>query len=171
MTGPGPAPDVLVIGIGPVLRGDDSAGPLAVARWRKREGVTNRPSTEVICLEAPGIGLLDAMDGVRKVVLVDAVRSGAPPGSLHRVSAEALQAFTSDTRSAHGWGVGETLALARLACPERLPEDLNIIGIEIKSVGLGQELTPEVAASLDAAADLIEGLVQGEPTRVRALSV
>jgi hydrogenase maturation protease len=170
MTGQGTAPDVLVIGIGPSLRGDDSAGPMAVARWHGRSTLKNRPSVEVVCLEAPGLGLLDIMDGARKAVLVDAVRSGAPPGSLHCVSAEALAAFTSDSRSAHGWGVGETLALARLVCPERLPEDLTIVGIEIESLNSGQELSPAVASSLEGAADLIEDLVQGEPTPAQALS-
>jgi hydrogenase maturation protease len=170
MTQQGAAPETLVIGLGPSLRGDDSAGPLAVARWRERRTTESRPPVEVVCLEAPGLGLLEVMAGARKVVLVDAVSSGAPPGRVHSISAEALAAFKSDSRSAHGWGVGETLALARLVCPERLPEDLNIVGIEIENLDPGQELSPAVAASLDAAADLIEGLVQGQPAAAQALS-
>ncbi len=163
MTGPTASPESLVVGIGPPLRGDDSSGPMAVARWQKRWGSASRPPVKVICLEAPGLSLLDVMDGRRKVVLVDAVNSGALPGTLHQLSIESLQAFCSDGRSAHGWGVGETLALARLVCPERLPEDLQIVGIEVDGVELGRELSPLVTSCLDGAADLIETCVQSGP--------
>ncbi len=160
MTATDPTLDVLVVGIGPSLRGDDSAGPQAVGRWQARRASKGPASVRAICLEAPGLSLLDVLEAARRVVIVDAVRSGAAPGTLHRISPDVLAAFGADSRSAHGWGVGETLALARLVCPERLPESLCIIGIEVDSVQPGSGLSPAVAAALDGAADMIEAYVR-----------
>jgi hydrogenase maturation protease len=158
MTDPGS--DLLVAGIGMSLRGDDSAGPQAVALWRDRRRSRGLPPIKTICLEAPGLELLDALDGARKVVLVDAVMSGAAPGTLHRISADELDAFGTDGRSAHGWGLGETLAITRTLAPERLPDMLAIVGIEAGTLEPGPELSPEVAAALAGAADLIEDIVK-----------
>jgi hydrogenase maturation protease len=157
--------EALVIGIGPELRGDDSAGPMAVDRWRRQHAVG---PTRAICLEAPGLDLLDELEGVGVVVLVDAVRSGAPSGTLHVISLDTLQAFASDSRSAHGWGVGETLALAQAVSPERLPAALRIIGIEAGSVQVGESLSPAVEARLDEACDLIDACLCRQPLTVTA---
>jgi hydrogenase maturation protease len=126
----------LVLGIGNDWRGDDDAG-LEVARRLREAGLraleqTGDPAT-----------LLDAWNGEDHVILVDAVRSGAAPGTIHRLDARAVclpaALFGAST---HGVGVAEAIELAR--CLGRLPERLELYGIEGKRFTVGGGLEPEV---------------------------
>lgn len=96
-----------------------------------------------------GLALLDHILGFRDVVLVDAVQTGqAPPGCVHELSADDLQALPAV--SPHFLGVGETLALAKqlgLAAPQRV----HILAVEVEDpFTMGTELTPALQAALPA---------------------
>ncbi len=109
---------IAVIGIGQSLRGDDAAGLEAVRQWQEKYPETaNRPEVRVEASELPGLGLIDLLDDMDAAVIVDAVKSSAKPGTIHRISPDELSAFTSDAQSAHGWGVAETLQLGRELYP------------------------------------------------------
>src|SRR3970040_627455 len=65
----------IVIGVGNPTRGDDAAG-LEVARPARRVEAHQ---------EANGsYELMDVWEGADEVIVVDAARSGAPPGTVHR---------------------------------------------------------------------------------------
>lgn len=152
--------NVVVIGIGQQLRGDDEAGLLAVRLWEKNFPVTaSNPQVRLELAESPGIGLLNLLGNADAAILVDAVSSDADPGSLIQLSQDELAAYLDGTGSAHGWGVAETLALGRKISPEILPEEIIIIGIEAGQVNLGEALSPAVAQALDAAAERIQRTV------------
>ena len=68
---------LIVIGLGNAFRSDDGAG-LAVAH-------TLGDDPRVVAHEGEPIDLLDAWEGADEVILVDAARSGAPPGTIHRL--------------------------------------------------------------------------------------
>ena len=67
-----------MIGVGNAYRGDDAAG-LAVARLLRERGV------EALDQEGEPVALVELLAGHGAVVLIDAVRSGASPGTVHRV--------------------------------------------------------------------------------------
>jgi len=147
---------IYLIGIGQSLRGDDGAGLAAVRFWDEiYRNPARQANLRVELAECPGVGLLDLLEGADAAVLVDAVQSGAKPGTLHKFSESDLAAFLDGADSAHGWGVAETLALGRQLDLERLPPEIVIIGIEAGQVGIGGELSPEVTAALPHAARLI----------------
>jgi hydrogenase maturation protease len=92
--------------------------------------------------ETPGEGaaLLDAWDGAALVVLIDAVRSGARAGTVHRVDARAEPMPAGFFRySTHAFGVAEAVELSRAL--GRLPRRLIVFGIE------GRDFTPGVGLS------------------------
>ena len=147
---------IAIVGIGQSLRGDDAAGQKAVVHWQSLYPTSaNTPDLRVELLELPGLALLDYLEGAHRVLLVDAVRSGAAPGSLHLLSEADLAAFGADSGSAHGWGVAETLALRRKLHPEKMPARVDILGIEAGDVSLGEALSAGVQAALDQAAAMI----------------
>jgi hydrogenase maturation protease len=153
---------IKIIGIGQSLRGDDAAGLAAVRLWQETYPENSgRQDLRVELAELPGIGLLDLMEGARLVILVDAVRSDAKPGTVHVLTGERLAAFTGGTSSAHGWGVAETLALGQQVMPSAIPERLILIGIEAGDIALGAPLSPEVESALPKAALLIEMMAAG----------
>jgi hydrogenase maturation protease len=147
---------IKVIGVGNTWRGDDAAG-LLVARRLQQE---NLPQVEIS--ENPGTAgvLADAWKGAHAVILVDAVVSGGPPGSIYRFDAHAHKASFPVFRSlsSHGWGVAEVLALGRLF--HDLPPVLIIYGIEGENFSLGEGLSPAVAAVIPDAVRRISREIQ-----------
>jgi hydrogenase maturation protease len=103
--------------------------------------------------------LLDAWEGSPRVVLVDAVRSGADPGTIHVLDIHA-SGFPDGVAwySSHSLGVPEAVALARrLGC---LPDVLVVYGIEGRCFGFGTGLSAEVDR---AASALVERLLRSVP--------
>jgi hydrogenase maturation protease len=142
-----------VIGIGNAWRSDDGAG-LAVARLL--EG-TLPPEVEVLEREGEPTSLIDSWEGAEAVWLVDAVSSGAEPGTLHRHDASSVElpARLFDT-STHHFGLAEAVEIARAL--GRLPSRAIVYGIEGANFDTGETLSPEV----EAAAARVAAAVQEE---------
>ena len=150
---------IAVIGIGQSLRGDDAAGLEAVRLWQEKYP-QSAARVRMELAELPGSGLLDLLEGIDAAILVDAVHSSAAPGTLIRIGPEDLASFTPDARSAHGWGVAETLQLGRSLYPSLASCCITLIGIVGKQFDLGAGLSPEVRATLAGAVERIEKVVQ-----------
>ncbi|HXQ79072.1 MAG: hydrogenase maturation protease [Thermoplasmata archaeon] len=154
---PGPLP--LVIGVGNDHRGDDRSG-LEVARaLRVRLGGKARVEE---CASG-GIALLEIWRDADRVLVVDAVRSGAPSGTVHRLEPGdgALLGFRGAT-STHGLSLGEAVALAAgLGC---LPRQLVVYGIEAESFEMGVGLTPSVARGVEEATARIQAEIESDST-------
>jgi hydrogenase maturation protease len=148
-----------VIGVGS-RHGDDVAG-LAVAEALAARALPDGVVVHVC--ERPIPDLLDALEGAEAAVIVDASRTGAAPGSLHRF-AHAELARTWST-SSHGLGVAQALALATTL--GRAPEHIEVLAIEA-TPRRGPKLSPAVSAALAGAAQTalqiaseIQGLGEG----------
>ncbi len=152
--------NILVLGIGQSLRGDDSAGLQAVRMWQHDHPETAQ-KVQVELSELPGLGLLDRLEGKDAAILVDALHTSEAPGTLHRLGPDDLAAFTTDAQSAHGWGVAETLVLGRSLYPGLAECRITLIGIVGSHFGLGTGLDPALQAALPQAAAMIETEVQG----------
>lgn len=158
---------VLVIGVGNEFRGDDGAG-LAVAR---RLSETALPGIEVIEASSEGGRLIETWSGFDSVVLIDAMRSGGPPGTLRRidVSTESVPAYFRH-RSTHAIGVLDAVELARAM--DRLPRSVVLYGIEGIDYTAGTELSSEVRRAVEEAADAIRDeavrLAGSQETNTRA---
>ena len=150
-------PRVLVIGVGNPYRRDDAAGREAVRRLR------DRAPHVIATLEHDGEGtsLMEAWQGVDLVIVVDAVSSGAPPGTVQRfdVRSEPLPAAILRD-STHAVGVPDAVELARAL--GRLPPRLIVYGIEGRAFDAGEALSPEVERAVDEVISRILGDVQVE---------
>ena len=143
---------MVVIGVGNRFRSDDGAG-LKVARL-----LSDRPEAAALRVreeEGEPVALLDAWDGERVAVLVDAVSSGAPPGTIHRVDAstEALPASLRGSSSTHAVSVAEAIELGRAL--GRLPSCVVVYGVEGAEFAAGTELSDAVASVIDELADRV----------------
>ena len=146
---------IAVIGIGQSLRGDDAAGPEAVRRWREKFPETaGRAEVQIEVSELPGLALLDMLNEVDGAILVDAVQSSARPGTIHRLSEAELESFTSDSKSAHGWGVAETLRLRKQLTDAKV--NVRIIGIEAEQMELGAELSKMIEDAMPNICKVLE---------------
>jgi hydrogenase maturation protease len=146
---------IKIIGIGHSMRGDDEVGLEIVRRWLDSHMADFPDSIKAEILESPGLTLLGEIAGLDAAILVDAVQSGAPPGTLHQLSEDDLLNFGEGTGSAHGWGAAETLSLGRQLAPEDLPEKIILIGVEAVQFELGEGLSPAVRGAIPKAVDMI----------------
>lgn len=136
---------VLVLGIGNILLGDEGIGVRVVealsARYRFPEGV------QVVDGGTAGMGLLDLIAGQSHVIIVDAVKGGAEPGTIVRLEGDAVPVGFRQRVSPHSLGLGDVLAL--LAILDQAPQQLVVIGIEPAGLDFGVELSPIVASHLE----------------------
>lgn len=141
-----------MIGVGNALRGDDAAGLVVAERLG---GITH---------EGEGTALLDLWEGCDAVVLIDTMRSGAPPGTIRRfdASSDPLPAELSRA-STHAIGVAEAIELARSL--GRLPRTMIVYGVEGAMFDAGAPLSAAVSASLEALTEAVKDELVSYTTR------
>jgi hydrogenase maturation protease len=148
----------VVAGIGNVMRGDDAAGLLAA------HGVGERDPRIDVVEVVDAVELVEVLRAAENVFIIDAVRSGAPAGTVRRVDAEheRLPAIMSPG-STHALDLAATIELARSlgAAPRRIV----VYGIEAGCVELGGDVSPAVLAAVESvvAVVLTEVAALGEP--------
>jgi len=144
-----PSP-VRVVGCGSPF-GDDAVGwAVAVA---VREALAGGPAAvEVYTLATPD-RLLDALDGHGSLVLVDALESDAPAGSVTRFDWPDPRLARSAGPSSHGLSVTTMLDLA--ARLQRLPPRVVVYGIACRRCDPGAERAPAVDAAVATVARAI----------------
>jgi hydrogenase maturation protease len=152
---------IAVIGIGQCIRGDDGVGLKAVRQWMDTfPDTASRSEIQVDISELPGLTLLDFLEGANAAVLVDAMECLTIPGTIHTLSPEELSSFTTDAKSAHGWGVAETLRLDQMLNSSRKKIPLQLIGVEVGQVGIGAGLSKSVEQALPLICEAIQKEVQ-----------
>jgi len=144
----------MVIGIGNTWRRDDAAG-LAVAR----QLVGTLAGVDVLEREGEPAGLMDTWERAECLWLVDAVSSGAEPGTVHRVDVAKQELPPHLFRaSTHHLGLGEAVELARAL--GRLPSRVVFYGIEGGSFEVGEGLSPRVEAAVGLVAQAVREEVE-----------
>jgi hydrogenase maturation protease len=139
----------LVLGLGnPILR-DDAVGLLVAERLKPL--LADQSDIEVDLDYWGGLRLMERMVGFDRAIVIDAIRSGAEPGTLQILSPGELP--TQRSSSAHDVNLLTALKLGRQAGAV-LPvnERITLLAIEaVDTTNFGEELTPEVAAAIPEA--------------------
>jgi hydrogenase maturation protease len=143
----------VIFGVGNPDRGDDAAGWLVADLLGDGDGeaLTVRRVTA-----DPSAILTDPLwDAADHVVIVDAVRTGAPPGTVHRWDLfELCGAPSRAGGGTHDLGIATTIALA--GALGRLPLAAVVIGIEGGGFDPGAPPSPEVLAASERVAAALE---------------
>ncbi len=148
---------ILVLGLGNPLQSDDGVGSVVVEELERVGGHGPAPlpqDVEVLDGGTPGIGLLNLIQGRRRVVIVDAAAIGQPPGTVVRFTPD--QVDLGETRrlfSLHASGIADSLALAR-ALNLALPP-LVVFGIQAGRVEWGQGLSEPVQAAVPRVIEMV----------------
>jgi hydrogenase maturation protease len=137
--------NVLVLGIGNTVMSDDGVG-VKVVQLLQQESLPE--SVEVIDGGTLGLDLLPLLEGRSHLIMVDAVDGGKAPGSCFRLSGEELPVALETKVSPHQVGLKDLLAVARLL--DQLPPEMVLIGVQPESTDIGVDLSPAVAAQVDA---------------------
>jgi hydrogenase maturation protease len=146
---------MLVVAVGNRLRRDDGVGPEVADRLPQTIA-----APAAIVHSDDVLSLVDRWAGEDLVIAIDAVRSGAPPGTLYQIDATTtpLPAEWSFA-SSHQVGLAHAVEFSRAL--NRLPARLIVVGIEAGDFDHGTGLSPEVAAAVPAAAATVARYLPG----------
>lgn len=145
----------VVIGLGSPLMADDGLGLAALERLR--EGWSFDPDVALVDGGTWSMNVLHVIEEADRLLLLDAIRAGLPPGSVVVLEREALPRMLTVKISPHQSELRETLALAELR--GRLPADTVAMGLEPAHVDLSTELSPVLEGRLcDLEARVVERL-------------
>jgi hydrogenase maturation protease len=116
---------VLVLGLGNVLLGDDGLGAAAIARIERDYRIP--PGVRFEDGGTLGLSLLGLIADSDRVILVDAVRADAPPGTLVRLDGADVVDAVWNRLSPHQVGVADLLEAARLI--DCYPSAVTLLGL------------------------------------------
>ena len=134
----------LVIGVGNLYRRDDGAGIHVVKRLKRLA-----PELDGIDIALSSVEMLEAMKGYDRVIIVDAMVTGAEPGSYFQLN-YSTDAELPVLSSSHGIDLITTLELGKQLYSDHMPKDIMIIGIEADDVlTMSEECSPVVDKAVD----------------------
>ncbi len=136
---------ILVLGLGNILLSDEGVGIHAIRLLRERYQFPQE--VEILDGGTLALDLLPYVEEADRLLIVDAIQMGAPPGTLVRLEGEQIPAMLSLKYSPHQIGLGDVLALAKLR--GRCPSEIVLWGVQVASLEAGLELSPAVAAKLE----------------------
>lgn len=149
----------LVIGIGNRHRGDDAIGPLVVDAIRGAlPSGSQAIETTVTDGDIADLALRWRAD--QDVIVIDACRSGRPPGTIQAVDGLTTTIPTGpDPVSSHGIGLAEAIELARVL--GRLPQSLAIFAIEAGTLDHCAPVSEPVSAAITEVVEKILAIQLG----------
>jgi hydrogenase maturation protease len=144
---------VLVLGLGNPIMADDGLGLVALERLRR--GWRLPPSVRLADGGTWGMNLLPLIEDAERVLLLDAIDAGRPPGTPVELEREELPRFLAHKLSPHQIDLREVLALAELR--GTLPPHMVAIGLQPGRVEMACGLRPELERGLD---ELLRAVVE-----------
>jgi hydrogenase maturation protease len=136
---------ILVLGIGNLVMTDDGVGVRVVQRLQN----DYRFPPEVTVLDGGtlGLDLLPRLEGVDRLLVVDAVETGEAPGTIVRLSGADIPIVLKTKLSPHQMGLQDLLLVAELI--DCLPREMVLLGIQPEQITMGMELSPALVAQFD----------------------
>jgi hydrogenase maturation protease len=136
---------LLILGLGNLVCADDGLGIEAVRRitagWR------TPPGAQVLDGGTLGLSLLPWLMDADEVLLLDAVSADARPGTLIRLTGDAVRPAVRHRLSPHQIGVADLIDGADLL--GNGPTHISLLGLVPASIELSLERTPDVEAAID----------------------
>jgi hydrogenase maturation protease len=139
-----------LLGLGNLMRTDDAVGMLSL-RQLTEDGRLPK-AVRVIEGETLGLDLLDRVHGISHLLALDAVDTGAEPGTLVRFEGRELSHLPA-SKSVHLLGFSDLMNVLRLM--EAAPAEVVLLGVQPESTDWGTALTPVVEAAKSALVDAV----------------
>lgn len=135
----------VVLGIGNTILSDEGLGVRALEMLRNRYDF--KPELELMDGGTIGIDLLYFLEGVDRLLVLDAVLGIGKPGSIYSFEGEEVKKYFRNKVSMHEIGFQEVMALMELR--DSHPREIVVMGIEPKCIDIGTELSEEVKSSME----------------------
>jgi len=148
-------PKIVVLGIGNILLSDEGVGVHVVNELMKMD---LPPEVSLVDGGTDGFQLLNVITEADRLLVIDAVKGGAAPGSIYRFDIDEIKNVPAGFKtSVHQISILEIIDLSALI--GKTPHT-TVIGIEPKSFAMGMELSGEVKTKLPRIIELIKKELQ-----------
>lgn len=137
-----------LLGLGNLMRTDDAVGMLTLRQLTEDRRLPK--GVRVIEGETLGLDLLDKVHGISHLLTLDAVDTGAEPGTLVRFAGPDLAGLPV-SKSVHLLGFSDLMNVLRLM--EAAPAEMVLLGVQPESTDWGTALTPVVESAKSQLAD------------------
>jgi hydrogenase maturation protease len=138
-----------VIGCGNSNRSDDGVGVFVAQALQRRLQSNPRNGVRVFDAGTGGMDVMFQARGARRLIVVDAATSGAPPGAIFEVPGEELQRSHTPSFNLHDFRWDHALAAGRLIFREQFPTDIMVMLIEAECLDYGLALSAPVRAAAE----------------------
>ncbi len=142
---------IAVLGLGNILLSDEGVGVHAINAIGKRCAFS--PPLELVDGGTMGLDLLPLFQEKDKILIIDAVDFGKPPGHVGIIQRNNIPSVLNTKLSVHHIGLSDVLFAARLM-RGTLP-DVCLIGIQPKSLDIGLDMTEEIQVKLNQIINLV----------------
>jgi hydrogenase maturation protease len=152
----------LILGLGNPLVTDDSVGLRVIEQLKPL--LADRPEVEISEDYWGGLRLMERMIGYEHAIVVDAIQTGSPPGTIHHLTADGIA--TQRSASAHDVNLATALEFGRQAGAQ-LPENrhVQLVGVEAQDIlNFGEQCTPAVEAAIPRAVETVMQLLAALPS-------
>lgn len=141
---------IVILGVGNLLLSDEGVGVHVAHELMKMD---LPPEVSVVEGGTDGFRLLNVITEADRVIVIDAVRSGATPGSVYRFDVNDIRSVPPGfMTSVHQVGILEVIELSDLI--GKTPR-ATVIGVEPKSLEMSMELSPEVKEKIPRIIELV----------------
>jgi hydrogenase maturation protease len=147
---------IALLGLGNLMRTDDAVGMLTLHTLAASRLLP--PEVRVIEGGTLGLDLLDSLRGISHVLVLDAVDTGAAPGTLKRFEGHEVDDLPV-SKSVHLLGFSDLMGALRLM--DAAPKEVVLLGVQPASTDWGTVLTSAVETAQQALMELtLEQLAQ-----------
>lgn len=157
---PEPEVDLLIIGCGNVLRGDDALGPVLIRRLWQNEDLPER--VRLLDGGTSGMDVVFQMPKARSVVIVDACSMGQEPGTVYHVPGHEVENLPEPgTQGSHDFRWDNAIAFGRWLLGPHFPADIDIYLVEAQGIDFGAELSDAAEAGMAIVTEHLRERING----------
>ncbi|MHC4638874.1 MAG: hydrogenase maturation protease [Planctomycetota bacterium] len=151
--------DVLILGLGNILYGDEGFGAYAAQEMEKMDLPEN---VEVIDAGTSSLDVLLSSEDINKLIVVDVLKTDSEPGTIYKIKFSGNEReklsnlFCENQRTAVSLHqVGLLGALAAAEKLGNLPDEIVILGIEPEKISFGVGVTDILRGKLEEIINLV----------------
>lgn len=136
---------ITILGIGNILLRDEGVGVHVINTIKQRH--TFSPEVEIIDGGTMGLDLLPFIEGVDRMLIIDAVDFKKEPGTIAVIEDDDIPSFISTKLSVHQIGLPDVLFALKLM--DTKPPKMTLIGIQPEKMETGLTLSESVGRNFD----------------------
>jgi hydrogenase maturation protease len=141
----------LILGVGNILLQDEGIGVRVVEHLK--EHYTFPEEVQVLDGGTMGLDLLFYLEGIDRLLVIDAVDARRAPGTIVRLVDGEIPALLGRRLSPHQIGLADLLSVAELR--DLTPQHVVLIGVQPDSLETGLELSPTISGQMPSIVDMV----------------